>query len=141
MLALQSTVTCAFLAALSADVLIMGLVCAGSQRTLDVHLCDGHANHRPCIESQLSEAEMVGESPCMVSWDGSHQLIGRPPFADGKARTGQWEGPQGEGKQACRGSTVKLRCLALGLWCVQQLLVGWIASHTGQAGCLVWFFE
>ena len=38
---LQSTVT--FLAALSADVLIMGLVCAGSQRTLDVHLCDGHA--------------------------------------------------------------------------------------------------
>ena len=41
---LQSTVT--FLAALSADVLIMGLVCAGSQRTLDVHLCDGHANQQ-----------------------------------------------------------------------------------------------
>ena len=136
---LQSTVTCAFLAALSADVLIMGLVCAGSRRTLDVHLCDGHANHRPCTESQLSEAEMVGESPCMVSWDGSHQLIERPPFADGKAPTGQWEGPQGDRKQACRGSTVKLRCLALGLWCVQQLLVGWIASHTGQAGCLVCF--
>ena len=54
---LQSTVT--FLAALSADVLIMGLVCAGSQHTLDVHLCDGQTNHRPCIESQLSEAEMV----------------------------------------------------------------------------------
>ena len=71
----------------------------------------------------------------MVSWDGSHQLIGRPPLADGKAPTGQWEAPKGEGKQACRG---KLRCSGLGLWCVQQLVVSWLASHTQQAGCLVW---
>ena len=26
-----------------------------------------------------------------------------PPLADGKAPTGQWEAPKGEGKQACRG--------------------------------------
>ena len=67
----QSIVTCAFLAALSAGVLIMGLVCAGSQRTLDVHLCDGHANHRTCIESRLSEAEMMQQAS-MKTRDTAH---------------------------------------------------------------------
>ena len=42
--------------------------------------------------------------------------------------------PQGDRKQARRGSTVKLRCLALGLWCVQQLLVGWMLLTKGKPG-------
>ena len=97
----------------------------------------GMQNHRPCIESQLSEAEMVGESPCMVSWDGSHQLIGRPPFADGKAPTGQWEGPQGDRKQARRGSTgVYNSFWSAGLLLTQGKPGAWCGSASREQ--LVW---
>ena len=55
---LQSTGTCAFLAALSTNVLIsQGPGLRRQTCTLDVHLCDVQSNHRACIKSQLASSQ------------------------------------------------------------------------------------
>ena len=57
---------------------------------------------------------MVSRNACMMSWDGSHQLMERPHWPMGRLPITSWKAPNGRANKPAKGGLCSSDVLAWG---------------------------